>query len=81
MATARCNKHIPKSIQRHDYKTYALPVGYPETAAICGKLGCEEPARVWLTKIEQAAFKRGVRLFNIRANAVKLRVSDDLISN
>ena len=35
MATARCNKHAPKGIQ-HDFKSYALPIGYPETAAICG---------------------------------------------
>ena len=80
MAIARCDKHTPTGI-KHDYRAYALPIGYPETAAICGKLGCEEPARVWLTKNDHAAFKRGIRVSNIRANAVQLRVFDDLNSN
>jgi len=80
MAIARCDKHTPTGI-KHDYRAYALPIGYPETAAICGKLGCEEPARVWLTKNDDAAFKRGIRVFNIRTHAVKLRVSDELNSN
>jgi len=77
MAIARRDKHTPTGI-KHDYRAYTLPIGYPETAAICGKLGCEEPARVWLTKNDDAAFKRGIRVFNIRTHAVKLRVSDDL---
>ena len=80
MAIARCDKHTPMG-KTHDYRAYALPIGYPETAAICGRAGCEKPARVWLTKNDHAAFKRGIRVFNIRAHAVKLRVSDDLNSN
>jgi hypothetical protein len=36
---------------------------------------------VWLTKNDHAAFKRGIRVSNIRANAVQLRVFDDLNSN
>jgi len=79
MAIARCDKHTPKGA-KYDYRAYALPIGYPKTAAICGKMDCEEPARVWLTKNDHAAFKRGIRVFNIRAHAVKLRVSDDLNS-
>jgi len=80
MAIARCDKHTPTGI-KHDYRAYALPIGYPETAAICGKLDCEEPARVWLTKADHAAFRRGIRVFNIRTHAVKLRVSDHLNSS
>ncbi len=49
MAIARCDKHTPTGI-KHDYRAYALPIGYPETAAICGKMDCEEPARVWLPR-------------------------------
>jgi aryl-alcohol dehydrogenase-like predicted oxidoreductase len=33
---------------KHDYRAYALPIGHPETAAICGKMGCEEPGSCWL---------------------------------
>ena len=79
MAIARCDKHTPEGV-KYDYAAYALPMGYPDTAAICGRVGCEEPARVWLTKDDHAAFKRGIRIFNIRTNSAKLRVSDDLTS-
>ena len=73
MAIARCDKHTPTGI-KHDYRAYALPIGYPETAAICGKMDCEEPARVWLTKADHAAFKRGIRVFNIRTHGKIARI-------
>lgn len=79
MAIARCEKHTPNGT-KHTYSTYALPVGYPETAAICGRPDCESPARVWLTGDDKAAFQKGVRIFNIRTHSAKLRVSDDLVS-
>jgi hypothetical protein len=34
MAMARCDKHTPDGI-KHAYKAFALPLGYPETAATC----------------------------------------------
>jgi hypothetical protein len=57
------------------------PLGYPETAAICGREDCEGPARLWLTEHERADHQRGVRIFGISAHSVKIRVSDELISN
>jgi hypothetical protein len=80
MAIARCDKHTPDGTN-HAYKAFALPLGYPETAAICGREGCEAPARLWLTEPERADYQRGVRIFGIRTNSAKIRVSDELISN
>jgi hypothetical protein len=80
MAIARCEKHTPDGT-KHNYRAYALPVGFPDTAAICGRPECEAPARLWLTDDDRAAFDRGIRVFNIRTNSAKLRVSDELISN
>jgi hypothetical protein len=80
MAIARCDKHTPEGT-KHEYTAFALPVGYPDTAAICGRVGCEEAARVWLTEAERAEHKRGVRIFNIRTHSAKLRVSHELNPN
>lgn len=80
MAIARCERHTPTGT-KHTYRAFALPVGYPETAAICGRPECEHPARVWLTDADRAAFQKGIRIFNIRTHSAKLRVGDELNSN
>jgi hypothetical protein len=79
MAIARCEKHPPRGT-KHSYRKYALPTGYPETAAICGRVGCEDPARIWLTDEDGIEHSRGVRIFNIRTHAAKLRASDEVFS-
>jgi hypothetical protein len=79
MAIARCEKHTPSGT-KHTYKTYALPIGHPETAAICDRPECENAARLWLTAEDKAAFLRGARIFNIRTHSAKLCVSDELFS-
>jgi hypothetical protein len=85
MAIARCDKHTPSGTRhagiKYAYKAFALPLGYPETAAICGREDCEGPARLWLTEPERADHQRGVRIFGIRTRSAKIRVSDELISN
>ena len=85
MAIARCDKHTPDGTRQagteYAYKAFALPLGYPETAAICGREDCEGPARLWLTEPERADHQRGVRIFGIHTNSAKIRVSDELISN
>ena len=79
MAIARCEKHKPIG-RKHEYRAYALPVGYPQTAAICGHRGCDEPARVWLTDEDRQSYAQGIRIFDIRTDSAKLRVSDGLIA-
>ncbi len=76
MALARCDDHKPEPIDP-DYVSYALPVGYPSTAATCDVVGCAMPARLWLSKDERAAFEAGKRVFPV-AGGANLRVSDDL---
>jgi hypothetical protein len=44
MAIARCDKHTPDGT-KHEYRVFALPIGHPETAAICGRAGARrQPA-------------------------------------
>jgi hypothetical protein len=80
MAIARCEKHRPEGT-KHVYKAYALPIGFPNTAAICGRVECEAPAYLWLTEPERADHERGLRIFNIRTHSAKIRVADALNSN
>src|ERR1700731_1363152 len=51
MAIARCVQCWPPGSGR----AYALaiePIGYPDTALICGTAGCERPALLWLRASE-----------------------------
>jgi hypothetical protein len=75
MAIARCDKHTPEGT-KHVYKAFTLRVGYPETAAICGRVGCEAPARLWLTESERAEHEQGHRIFSIRTHSAKIRASN-----
>jgi hypothetical protein len=73
MALARCEKHRPAG-NRKNYVVAVGPVGYPNTATICGRPGCEEPALVWLTEAERAEHERGVAIFRFDSNVAKVRV-------
>jgi hypothetical protein len=79
MALARCDDHRPEPVEP-DYVSYALPVGYPATSATCDIVGCERPARLWLSKDERAAFQAGQRVFSV-AGGARVRVADDLFPN
>ncbi len=78
MALARCDDHRPEPVEP-DIVSYALPLGYPATAVTCDVVGCEQPARLWLSKDERDAFVSGQRVFT--ASGAKVRVSDDLFPN
>ena len=77
MALARCDEHKPDDAE---HVSYALPLGYPSTAATCDVVGCEKPARLWLSRDERTAFQRGQRVFTV-AGGASLRVADDLFPN
>ena len=74
MALARCDEHKPEIIDP-DVVGYALPLGYPSTAVTCDVVGCEHPARLWLS-----ADEGGQRIFPV-AGGARVRVSDDLFPN
>jgi hypothetical protein len=76
---ARCDDHRPEPVAP-DYVSYALPLGYPQTATTCDVAGCENPARLWLSADERAAYVKGQRVFPVDGGA-KVRVSDDLFPN
>lgn len=48
MALVRCdNCGRPKGRTRK-YTREVEPLNYPDTATICGRLGCNKPGKVWL---------------------------------
>lgn len=80
MAIARCEIHPIQRDTKEPYKEYALPLGYPDTAAICGRVGCENPARVWLTPDEIKQHKGGKRVFGVKTHSIRVRVGTTLKS-
>ncbi|RUU96466.1 hypothetical protein LRP31_02215 [Mesorhizobium mediterraneum] len=81
MAIARCTSHPITRDTKEPYQVHALPIGYPTTAAVCGRVGCEDPARIWLTPDEAKKHSAGQRVFGVKTHSVKVRVGADLISN
>lgn len=80
MAIARCVNHPITRETKEPYKLHALPLGYPNTAAVCGRVGCEEPALIWLTPTEVKDHSNGRRVFGVKTHSIRVRVSDDQIS-
>lgn len=56
-----------------DYVRAVHPVGYPETALVCGRPDCYQPGIIWLESDESAAYDNGERVFQLQTNAVKVR--------
>ena len=57
MAIVRCVEHIPEG-KDGGYVISIEPVGYPETAAVCGRKECNNPGLVWLKRDEPARVYR-----------------------
>lgn len=72
MALGYCKDHRPEGRVRN-YVGWVESVGYPETALVCGRTSCENPAVIWLEEDEMKSYERGERVFSIPNNAVKLR--------
>jgi hypothetical protein len=49
------------------------PVGYPDTALVCGSVSCDEPGLIWLEKHEDAAYEKGQRIFQAFTASMKMR--------
>jgi hypothetical protein len=83
MAIVRCQDHPPQ------VKHYALavkPVGYPDTALVCGRGDSthDEHAWVYLLPDEREAYEEGQRVFGLwgpdsDSGAAKVRVSDETV--
>jgi hypothetical protein len=80
MAIVRCDIHpVERNLAKHTYEKRAKPLGYPTTAAICGRVGCKEPGLVWLTHEEVEQFNGKQRYFGVHTQTIKIRVSDQLL--
>jgi hypothetical protein len=79
MTLARCKNHPPQNDRaKHPFTGFTLPLGYPETAALCGRNKCTEPAQLWLTEGEQVEHTNGTRVFDLGNKILKVRSSDYL---
>ncbi len=56
-----------------EYVRAVPPVGYPETALVCGRPHCPHPGMIWLEPDESAAFDGGERVFQLQTNTAKVR--------
>ncbi len=75
MALIRCQMHgNPEGVTRK-YVMSVKPVGYPDTAAICGRKDCLNPGLVWLDEDEVRAYRTGWRVFSVPNAGVKVQVS------
>ncbi len=80
MAIARCKECSPPKTRAggHIYELAVHPLGYPNTASICGIKGCENPSLIWLNlqDNEKDDYEAGRRIFGLKTNSTKVKVSD-----
>ncbi len=76
MALSRCfEKHSPPMGRNGNvYVDFAFPVGYPDTALVCGRPGCSHSGLVWMNKEELAAFNNGAAIFQGPNNFAQMKV-------
>ena len=83
MAIVRCQDHPPRTT---NYAVAVKPVGFPDTALICGREDVDhtEVGWVFLLPDEYHDFKEGRRVFGLwgpdsSSEAAKVQVSDDVV--
>lgn len=75
MALVRCEGHGKPKGSTRNYVAGVEPVGYPDTAAICGRANCESPGLGWLDTHEHEAYQEGQRIFEMSTATVKIRAA------
>lgn len=78
MALVRCEICGVKPVGQHGYKrTYSRhvePLGYPETAVVCGVPSCSRPGLIWLEPTEAKEYEeKRKRVFGLQTNTTKIR--------
>jgi hypothetical protein len=83
MAIVRCQDHPPRN---NKYSIAVKPVGYPETALVCGRgeTDHEEIGWVYLLPSEHEQYRQGKRIFGLwgpdsSSSAAKVRVSEETV--
>ena len=75
MALCRCiNKHGWPGERNADFIGYVLPLGYPQTALICGH--CDESGVIWLNEEEVSAYLNGQRIFEGSNNSARMKAGN-----
>jgi hypothetical protein len=74
MALARCDTCGKPIGRTRKYIRQVEPVDYPRTAIICGRAGCNNPAKVWLEAHEWILYGKGNRVFSVPSASVKIKV-------
>jgi hypothetical protein len=65
----RCDDH--PSPERYSHQVD--PVGYPDTAAICGRVLCTKPGRILLNDAEWKRYQGGQRIMEGPNNFTKIK--------
>ncbi len=71
MSIARCEYHSTKP---EKYTMFRLPIGYPDSAVICGREGCDQLARIFLTEAEGIDYQKDQRIFSYDSIVAKVKV-------
>lgn len=66
----------PTATTGGDYVGYVLPIGHPDTGAICGRPWCAQVAVMWLKAKEANDYLQGVRVFSGPNNFTKVKAMD-----
>ena len=74
MALVRCEQHGRPERGTRVYRLSVRPLGFPNTAAICGRAGCMRPGMVWLDTGDAQAYQKGVRIFPVPNAGIKVKV-------
>ncbi|PYP86667.1 MAG: hypothetical protein DMG65_18435 [Candidatus Angelobacter sp. Gp1-AA117] len=51
-----------------------IPIGWPNSAVICGRESCRKPGLIWLTLEEEYAYDNGERIFELPTRSIKVLV-------
>lgn len=73
MALVRCKSCGQPSGRSKIYVKAVEPLGYPDTAAICGLNGCHKPGLIWLDESDSAEYDKGQRVFFGQTSVMKAK--------
>lgn len=65
MALVRCETCGQPKGRTRKYIRERNPIGYPDTAVICGSRSCNNPGKVWLEAYEWRQYQTGTRVFDV----------------
>ena len=75
----KCKLHPPKNNKIHIYTHYGVPVGYPNSSSICGKVGCNNVGYIYMTEDEVVNYNNQLkRIFNYANGGTKVKIEDTL---